>query len=136
MIKEISSFIATKAGLTIGTDLYCGHRPQDAADNCDVVLETAGGSIYPDLPDRVDKAVQIISRGTTYFTARTRAWAIYDAIYRNHTKGSSGWTLPNVTGDEYVAMVIEPSSDPVYIGQDDKGRYEFSINFQFKIRSK
>lgn len=135
MIKEIVSFIEDKAGLTTGTDLFAGHRPQDAQDNCDVVLETAGGAIHWDDPDRVDKAIQVLSRATTYFTARARAWAIYNAIYKNHAYGSAGWTLPNVD-DDYVAMMIEPNSDPQYIGQDEKNRYEFTCNYIFRIRDK
>lgn len=136
MIKEIASFIADKANLTIGTDLYVGHRPQNAVDACDTVLETAGGGIHPDIPDRVDKHIQVLSRAKTYFTARARAWLVFDAIYRDHTKGSAGWPLPNIVGDDYVAMVIEPLADPQYIGQDEKGRYEFSCNYVFKIRNK
>jgi len=136
MIKEVTQFIATKVGLTIGTNFFAGHRPQDAPDDCDCVLETAGGSVYPDIPDRVDKHIQVLSRARTYFTARARAWAIYDALYRNYSLGSAGWTLPNVVGDDYVAMVIEPLASPQYIDLDEKLRHEFSTNYVFRIRSK
>ena len=90
MIKEIATFIATKATLTIGTDFFVGHRPQDASAVCDVILESAGGSVIFDLPERADIMIQILSRATTYFTARDRAWAIYDAIFRDWTSGSAG----------------------------------------------
>ena len=136
MIKEVTDFIADKAGLTIGDDLWAGHRPQDCDDACDVVLESAGGSVYFDLPERADLVIQVLSRDTTYFTARARAWAIYDAIFRDHTYGSAGWDLGPILpgGDEYVAMVIEPLAIPQYIGQDDKLRYEFSTNYLWRIR--
>ena len=136
MIQEITTFIKNKAGLTIGTDLFSGHRPQNAPDVCDVVLESAGGSVYFDLPERVDVTIQILSRALTYMTARARAWAIYDAIFRDYTDtGSAGWTLPIVTvGQEYEAMIIEPLAPPQWIGEDEKLRHEFSTNFLWKIK--
>ena len=135
MIKEVTEFIETKAGLTRDTDLFAGHRPQGVADDCDVVLESAGGSVFPELPERADVVFQVLSRAKTYMTARARAWAIYDAIYRDWTYGSAGWILPIViAGDEYEAMVIEPLATPQNIGQDEKGRWEFSCNYIFKIK--
>ena len=136
MIQEITTFIKNQAGLTIGTDLFSGHRPQGVADACDVVLESAGGQVYFDLPERADITIQVLSRALTYMTARARAWAIYDAIFRDYTDtGSAGWTLPIVTvGEEYEAMVIEPLAIPQWIGQDDKLRHEFSTNYIFRIK--
>jgi len=135
MLKEVCKFIADKASLTRGTDLFEGHRPQDTPDACDVILETGGGSIFPDQPDRADVTIQVLSRAKTYYTARTRAWNIYDAIYKDWTYGSAGWTLSGVDGgDDLLAMVIEPLAVPQYIGQDEKGRYEFSTNYIFRIR--
>ena len=136
MLKPITQFIATKATLTIGTDLFAGHRPQGVADACDAVLESAGGMVYFDLPERTDITIQVLSRALTYMTARTRAWAIYDAIFRDYTlTGSAGWVLPIVTvGEEYEAMIIEPLAPPQWIGQDAKLRHEFSTNFLFKVK--
>ena len=142
MIKEVAKFIANQAGLTIGTDLFEGHRSQGTIDAGDVVIETAGGAVFFDLPERADPVFQILSRDTTYFTARARAYIIYDAIFRSHTVpdalgftyGSAGWTLPNIVGDNYEAMIIEPLASPQYIGQDKKSRYEFSCNYIFRIK--
>lgn len=136
MIKEITTFIKEKTtGLEIGTNLFAGHRPQGAIDVCDVVLESAGGMVYFDLPERADPVIQVLSRALTYMTARTRAWAIYDAIFRKWAYGSAGWTLPIVIeGEEYEVMIIEPLAIPQYIGQDEKLRHEFSTNYIFKIK--
>ena len=135
MIQEVAKFIANKAGLTIGTDLFEGHRPQGTIDACDVLMETAGGSIFPDLPERADITFQVLSRAKDYVAARTRAYVIYDAIYRNWTYGAANFTLPIVTvGEEYEAMIIEPLAPPQYIGQDEKSRFEFSVNYIFKIK--
>ena len=142
MIEEITTFIRDRAALlpvpvilTIGTDLWIGHRPQGITDNCDVVLETTGGEAFFDLPERADPVIQVLSRGDTYFTARVRAHVIYDAIFRVHTLGSAGWTLPVViAGVRYEVMVIVPLSPPQYIGQDEKLRYEFSTNYLMKTK--
>jgi hypothetical protein len=69
------------------------------ADACDVVLESFGGSVFFDLPERADVMFQVLSRDTTYMTARARAWAIYDAIFGDWTYGSAGWMLPRVFSD-------------------------------------
>ena len=136
MIKEVTTFVSVKAGLVIDTNIFAGHRPQNAPDACDVVLESAGGSVYFDLPERADVTIQVLSRALTYMTARARAWAIYDAIFRDYTDtGSAGWTLPIVTvGQEYEAMIIEPLAPPQWIGEDEKLRHEFSTNFLWKIK--
>lgn len=129
MIKEISTFIVARAGgLTIGVDLLVGHRTQGSPVACDVVLETAGSELDRDNPDFVFKHIQVISRGETYFTARDRAWHIFKALH----VGDS-WNLPIVdsAAPPYLAMVIYAESDPTYIGQDEKGSFEFSTNYVF-----
>lgn len=151
MIKEITTFIRDQAValvppvvLTIDTDLFAGHRPQGTTDNCDLILETTGGEIFFELPERADPVIQVLSRGKTYFTARARAHVIYDAIFRIHTVpdalgftyGSAGWPIGPILpgGDTYEIMVIVPLAPPQWIDQDEKLRYEFSTNYIFKIK--
>ena len=135
MIQEVAAFIADKAGLTVGTDLFEGHRPQGTIDACDLLQETTGGEIFFDLPERADPVFQVLSRAKNYVAARARAYIIYKAIYRDWIYGAAGFTLPVVTvGEEYEAMIIEPLAPPQYMGQDEKGRFEFSTNYMFKIK--
>lgn len=142
MIREITQFIADQASLTCDEDIFAGHRPGGEQDNCDVVLETTGGSAFFDLPERADPVIQVLSRDMTYFKARARAYVIYDAIFRDHSPldpnkaASAGWILPIIpgVGESYEAMVIEPLAPPQYIGQDVKNRYEFSTNYVFKTK--
>jgi hypothetical protein len=138
MLKAISTFIALKTGLTIGGRLQIGHRTQDSPTRCSVIMESGGGGLEPDLPDRIDKMIQVLTRAKTYFTARADARVIFNALYRDHEYGSAGWDIPAVAPavQDYVAMMIEPVSDPAYIGQDEKGRFEFSCNYQFLMRNK
>ena len=136
MIKEITAFIETKARLTRDADFYAGHRPQNAIEACDVVLESGGGMVYFDLPERADPVIQVLSRELTYFKARDRAWAIYDAIFRDWVYGSAGWTIGPIVpgGDTYEVMIIEPLAPPQWMGQDEELRYEFSTNYIFKVK--
>lgn len=132
MIKEITAFIARKTSFIVGGTLQVGHRTEDSPDQCNVVLESAGGALHFDLPDRNDKMIQVISRAETYLTARDDAREIFTAIH-----GTAGWTLtavPPATQD-YKAMTIEALADPQYIGQDDIGRFEFSTNYIFRIQN-
>lgn len=136
MLKEIAKFIENNTSFVIGTDLFEGQRLQDAPIRCQVVLETGGAGLYFDLPDRVDKMIQIISRAKSYFVARADAWEIFDALHTG-AYGSAGHTLAAVAPaiQDYEAMTIEAVSDPQYIGQDEKSRYEFSCNYIWRIRN-
>jgi len=131
MIKEISKFIAGKTSFAIGSTLQVGHRTQKAPDRCNVVIESAGGGLHFDLSDRVDKMIQIISRAKTYFDARDDAWEIFNVLH-----GTAGWTLSAVSPatQNYEAMVIEAVADPQSIGVDEKGRFEFSCNYLWRIQ--
>jgi len=134
MIKEIGTFIAARAGFAVGTTMQIGHRTDSSPDRCGVALESAGGGLHFDLPDRVDKMIQVISRATTYMDARDDAWTIFNALH-----GEAGWktdlTAIAPATQNYEAMTIEALTDPQYIGQDDKDRYEFSTNYIFRIQN-
>ena len=140
MIKEIAHFIASKTSFVIGTTLQVAHRTQDAPDRCNVVLESAGGAVHPDLPDRVDKNIQVISRANTYMDARDDANEIFKALHGT-LEGSvlpfGATTMPAVAPatQDYEAMTITPLADPQYIGQDEKKRFEFSTNYIFRIKN-
>ena len=84
--------------------------------------------------------IQIISRGKTYMNARDDAWEVFNALYASLPGsvlplGSS--TLPAVAPavQNYEAMTITPLADPQYIGQDEKGWFEFSTNYIWRIQN-
>ena len=85
MIKEIATFIATESGFVLGDTIQMAHRTDESPDRCSVVLESGGGSIEYDLPDRVNKMIQVISRAETYMDARDDAWTIYKALFPDLT---------------------------------------------------
>lgn len=146
MLKEFAKFVQSKTSFVTGTTLQVGHRPQSAPDRCSVILESVGGSPDFDLPDRIDKIFQIISRSeapghlTTegIFDARDDAWEIFNALTGNlpGVLKSAQWTFPVVVvGVEYIANVIEALSDPRYMGTDEVGRFEYTADYLVKIRN-
>lgn len=132
MIKEIAQYIEDNTDFVIGTTLQVGHRIPKAPDECVAVLENTGGKPEFSIPDSVEKAIQILTRAKTYFTARSNAYIVYDLFH-----GKSGITLPVVAGgEEYLVNVIEAMNVPQSIGQDEKGLWEFSTNFILRIQNK
>jgi hypothetical protein len=131
MIQEVAQFVEDNTALVIGTDLFVGHRTQEAQARCTVLLERSGGVEYFDLTDKVDWALQVLSRSDTYMTARDDAMLIHALLH-----GAAGWTLPVITsGDAYYLETAEAHAYPAYIGQDEKGLHEFSCNFILRVRA-
>ena len=131
MIQEMTQFISTHTALVIGHDLFSGHRPLTAQARCTVLLERSGGVEYFDLPDKCDWALQVLSRGDTYMHAREDALLIHALLH-----GAAGWALPVVTsGDAFYLETCEAQAFPAYIGQDEKGNYEFSTNYVCRVRA-
>jgi hypothetical protein len=132
MFQEIVTFIAGQTGFVIGSTLQAGHRLATAPDRCVLIAESGGGATVPELPDRADFLIQALSRAKTYFEARDDAWTVYTEL----TKGwAAGWNMPILTGsgDDYIAWTVDALAIPQYIGQDVDGRFEFSVNFIFRM---
>ena len=130
MFREIVQLIETRTAFTLGTDLFAGHRPQDAPDRCVLIAESAGGAAIPSEPDMADMLIQALARGVSYFEARDDCWLVYEKMH-----STFGWNLPNWTGTgpDFLAMSVYALAIPQYIGQDENGRYQFSCNFIFHV---
>ena len=131
MIKEIASFIANKAGLTEGTNLFIGWYPQSATVDLDVIQEYGGP---PDffLSDHWDASIQVVSRAASYHAARARAYAIYEALCKKTI-----WTIPSIqSGGRAYLATIEANAIPQYLGQDGDAStspYLFVVNYTFHM---
>ncbi len=141
MIKEISKFIADESGFVLGDTLQATHRTDDSPDQCSVVLESVGAGIYYDLPDKLDKMIQVISRAKTYMDALNDALVIFKALRGSVVAGSGiplgiREILAVAPATQDYEAVIEALTGPQYIGQDEKGRYEISTNYIFRIQNK
>lgn len=131
MFTEITTWIATVAGMTIGGNLVYGHRLQNSEDRCVLISESAGGSVVPELPDRADVLIQALARSRKYNEAHADIWAVYKAIH-----GRAGINMARIdgSGPDYLANTIDALAIPQYLGPDAEGRHEFSVNFIFRMQ--
>jgi hypothetical protein len=117
-IKDMLVDSGSGLGLVFGTNLWIASMP-DTPNTCSVLVDTGGGDQgeygyeYP--------SVQILHRNTDYQTG-------YDFLrnvkYRLHySRNGETWN-----GTRYIEIAVR--SDILYLGQDDKNRYQFSLNFR------
>ena len=127
MIKEVTRHVANETGLVIGTNLFAGFFPQDAIDNCSAILDNGGlGDYY--LTDKLELAIQVLTRGEDYHVTKSQADSIYD-VYN----GGKRITLPNEGDGIWIVNSSTAIQSPQSIGQDDKNRFQFSANYILRI---
>jgi len=127
MIKEITKYTEDKTVLVIGTNLFAGFLSQGAQDKCSVIIETGGvGNYY--LPDKTETHIQIISRAFNYHEAKNLANITYWLF-----NGGKRLTLPEIDDGVWIVDSSEAIQIPQSIGQDEKGRFEFSTNYILRI---
>jgi len=142
MLKEIAQYILTKpetSDFTLGENFFTGHLPLKNTSNVEppvrsvVLLERTPSAVVPDLPDRVDKAIQIWNRGASYFQAHADAHLFFEILH-----GSVQWDLPLiVSGVEYTAMIINAVAAPAVLeNPDDRSKFVFSTNYIFMVMDK
>lgn len=109
-----------------GRDIFRNHLPA-APDNCMVILGRPGTTIDDsrDAKNLQFPRFQIIVRNKDYALASAKMQAVRAALHGNY-----GLILPNW---RVLRMYAEQEGQP--IGQDDKGRAEFSINFLAEINA-
>lgn len=131
MLNEIAQHIEDNTALELGSTLQVGFRPATAPDRCVVLLERTPGKADFYLADRIDYHLQVIARSPDLQEARSDAWAVHALLH-----GKAGIDLPQVnSGPRYHASTIEANQAPGWIGQDERGRHEYSVNFTFKIQT-
>jgi len=159
----IAPIFGPAGGWVIGKNLFAGHVPVKNSLGTPIsqlldgrylaVLENAGGAVLSNVggvvksnppsvvgdttyfPKYIEKAIQLLNRNRSYFTARRDAEALYEALHQ-----TAGWNLPQVpvaqggTNRKYLACVIDAHGPPAPIqNPGDSGFYLFSTNYTWKI---
>ncbi len=130
MLKEITQYLVNNtASLTVtlveGTNLFAGHYESDKAASFVIVEAIVPGIADYDLEDFWQKPIRIFVRNKSYFTGQDLAQSLFDLLH-----GKEQISLPVVSaGPTYLCNIN--GTTPAYIGQDQKGRFQFSINFMF-----
>jgi len=120
---------ARKAGLV---PICVGHTPDESPPDHIVILESTPGGVMGQLPEAVDLMIQVIARGTTHFTARDFAWEVYTDI---HGKCCHNFEYSESAAADEAFVTIDAIGSPAWIGLDEKGRHQFSCNYQFSYRN-
>jgi hypothetical protein len=122
----IAKAIADKAAAltlgAVGTDIFVSALPP-TPDACFAVYDTEGTEPDSYLPVR-NPTFQILVRNTSYALGKAKIDAIREALHK----------LANFTSDSVYFYAVLATSDGGYIGKDENGRHEFSINFRCKTR--
>lgn len=105
-------------------DIFVGQQQSEPSD-CITLLGALGGR-QPDvsIPDLMFPRFQVIVRNDDFNTGSTKLRAVRTAL---HDK--IAMSLQN-----FFIFYIHADQEGFPIGQDDKGRHEFSINFSAEIR--
>ena len=121
-LKEFVAWLATAdvLNLTVGTNLFRGGRPGDAADNCTVVIMPPGGRAIIDLPAHAYPTLKFITRGVDYGDARDEAYRIRDVL-----QGQAGVAI----SANHFVFSIEIQGAPGALGLDGQNRDEFESFF-------
>lgn len=113
------------------TPVKTGVYPADP-DDCIALLGLTGANIgaQRDVSDLRFPRFQVIVRNADYEDAHNVFSAVRELLH-----GKVGLTLPtSATGAPYVRIMrLFADQEGGPIGQDDNGRYEFSINFSAEI---
>jgi hypothetical protein len=127
-----SSTVFTKFASTGGNlakQIMLDH--QHAASTITVLYETAGSPNEYTFSTSTGKArvafekpgVQLLSRSTSYKTARSRAQTAYTLL-----DGVAGKNLPTATGTRYLEITAVQA--PFFVSRDSNDRYIVSVNFE------
>ena len=121
-LKNFIEYLEDKdADFEIGKNLFGGQIPIDKSENKSSAIILRGGTPKKGILDGNvgTMRIQIYTRGIDYFDAQDRALLI--AGYLDDTVG--------VSIAPYYVHVISANSEPGYLGNDERGRFEFSQNF-------
>jgi len=136
VIKELVTYIATQASLTVGSTIEAGPFRQESGETCIAIIESGGldkrytsGLTSSENP-RWEQMIQIISRGPSYQQSRAAALAVY-AVLQQRGKIQlpvlpTG--LPGVQGNQYWIESVASLPRPQHTGQDPTGGYLFTFN--------
>lgn len=129
-LSQIADYLQTQ-GIGYATaqaghpvDIFVGTQPGDG-DNCVTLIGQPAGR-QPDVtvPDLMFPRFQVLVRNEDFITGSTKLRDVRTAL---HDK--IALSLQN-----YFCYYIHADQEGYPIGEDDKGRAEFSINFSCEIR--
>jgi hypothetical protein len=122
LIDDVATYLAAGGIGAVGTNIFKSYKA-DGPDAQVVVLDTGGPAPDSYIPTK-NPTFQIYVRAKSYSLGRAKIDAIVSLLHRaaNFTSGSTYF---------YFVLALQ---EPGHLGVDEKGRDEFSVNFQCKTR--
>lgn len=124
MLDEIGAYLQAKGKGTVNADLFLAELPDKKkvgnhevdVDNCIAIYETGGfePELYFEGENEEYPTFQVIVRDKSYRSGFQKIRGIYKLLH----------------GDTSLFPLTEAQQPPAPIGQDDKKRWEFSVNFK------
>lgn len=123
LLEELGNFIQSKNIGSVGIDIFFNTQPAEPPD-CITIIDTGG---YPTDESGVirNPTFQFLIRNEKYSEAKVKSDLIFDELNQE-----GNYTL----GDYYI-YYSEFEDEPTYIGEDDNGRAEISINLKIERRN-
>lgn len=126
-IDDVAEYLADQGiGSTTGAavNIFVGKQPDDP-DDCVSIWGLEGGQLpNPNVKAFVYPRFQVLIRNTDYAAGGVKLKAVRDALH----------VLIGATFDNFYVLRCHVQSEGGPIGQDEKDRFEFSINFYAQAR--
>ena len=130
MIQELVQHIENNSDLVIGTDLFAGPWPDNAADNSAQLRESGGkGKVWNG--NRFSTLVDCVTRGSDYLSARSLALTVLALL---EVKGAISLPVVN-SGESFEVESVSPVNRPQYTTRDGVGRYMFVTTYEVHAKS-
>ncbi len=126
LLDDIQTYIVANSDLVFGTDLFASEMP-DEPDSVTVIFQFAGNQ-----PSRVgdnrSPGLQVRTRANTYTAGLQLIEDIYAilSLVGDEFKDDAPEGV-TINGTDYLAFI--PQQEPIPIGEDSKGRPEFTQNY-------
>jgi len=126
LLTEFRDHLAGVTGLTVGSNLFAGHMPDQSGLACGLFV--TGGRTAPDNTAwrYTNIQVKVLAPPDDYDAGRILVFTIYAWYW-----GATNFTLPN-----YHVYYTRPIQPPYQLGLDERGRMEWVFNLEVMNRDK
>lgn len=123
-IDDLGIQLANDTGYSVGNQLFKGNLPP-TPDNAVAIINRIGIMPNPDIPENSNPMFQILVRDTSYSHGVATLAKVRQSLEAK---------TPTTIGSTYFYYILAVAEGG-WIGRDDNGRDQWSINFKCQIRS-
>ena len=123
---EVAEYLEDNGIGTVGTDIFVDMLP-DLANDAIMVYSTGGQVPDIDLPIGSPN-FEVLVRSDSAATAHTKITSIVDLLHQQYN------TVLVTDGNHYYSILLLGEINA--LGRDEKGRIEYSVNFNCKVRGR